>query len=215
MIGHQRDVLSALGIDIWIPKAVACQARVPTGIWRDQSTPESHIETVLAIPNPISPSSSVVAQPRVIEQAKPQPSQTAAAVPQLPHRSIEEVFHVESFSLQALQLNHCVLVIDAGHLTKDQQALWANIQRAGQAIFYELNWPFTWQQMQNGRGASSYARGFIDSMLMERNLLLLGDISHLQHEKAIQLASLQDMLDQPLLKKRLWQFMRSSRVLNA
>ena len=84
-----------------------------------------------------------------------------------------------------------------------------NIQRAVQAEFHALQWPFAWTNMQDGRGAASYVQGFLDALSAEKNVLCLGGIPHLQSSKSIQLASLQDMLDQPLLKKRLWQFMQN------
>ena len=63
--------------------------------------------------------------------------------------------------------------------------------------------------MQDGRGASSYIQGFLDVFSTEKNVLCLGEIPHLQASHSIQLASLQEMLIQPLLKKRLWQFMQN------
>jgi len=46
-------------------------------------------------------------------------------------------------------------------------------------------------------------------MSLEKNIISLGSIPHVTHNKMIQLASLQEMLDQPILKKRLWQFMQN------
>ena len=44
----------------------------------------------------------------------------------------------------------------------------------------------------------------------DKNIIFLGQSGYFNHEKGMQLASLQEMLDQPLLKKRLWQFMQKS-----
>lgn len=211
MIGHQRSVLSALGIDLWIPKGEVCQERMPDIIWRDQSKPEMITEIVVS--PPIAPPES---SSQRIEAARSLPVQPTVLPDLTPavstDFSLDEQFQVEAFSLQMLNLTHCIIVTDATQLTLEQQTLWANIQRAGDAVFYELNWPFAWQKMQNGRGAASYTRGFVDVMLMDKHLIVLGQVASLQHEKAIQLASLQEMLDEPLLKKRLWQFMRRPRT---
>ena len=104
---------------------------------------------------------------------------------------------------------HCVLLVDASYMSAEQQLLWKNIQRAVQAEFHALQWPFAWPNMQDGRGAASYVQGFLDAVSAEKNVLCLGEIPHLQSSEYIQLASLQDTLDQPLLKKRLWQFMQN------
>jgi len=47
-------------------------------------------------------------------------------------------------------------------------------------------------------------------MGVDKDLIALGEIPHLQQADLHQLASLQEMLDQPILKKRLWQFMQKS-----
>ena len=46
MIGHQRDILATLGIDLWIPRDSACQPH-QVSIWRDQAAPEFHSDIVL------------------------------------------------------------------------------------------------------------------------------------------------------------------------
>lgn len=41
MIGQQRNVLAALGIDVWIPRDVVCQKNTASSIWRDQAVEET------------------------------------------------------------------------------------------------------------------------------------------------------------------------------
>src|SRR5690606_1359460 len=55
----------------------------------------------------------------------------------------------------------------------------------------------------------SYIQGFLDGMSAEKNIIFLGTVPYISNSKIIQLASLQEMLDQPILKKRLWQFMQN------
>lgn len=212
MIGHQRDIMAALGIDVWIPKGAVCQPHQPSA-WRDQAPPEAVSEIILpkaparlaqALPQfkaePPPKAEAVPEKPAAAEAAAPKPAESAELAPAL---------QISAFSIEAVSLPHCVLLVDVSHISAEQQQLWKNIQRAVQAEFHALQWPFAWLNMQDGRGAASYVQGFLDALSAEKNVLCLGGIPHLQSSKCIQLASLQDMLDQPLLKKRLWQFMQN------
>lgn len=213
MIGHQRDILATLGIDIWIPRAELCQSHQPA-LWRDQSQPEVLSEIIL--PELKAETSviqrSVVSAP--VEVPAPvviMPTMEIQPQPELVHE-LREIVEVAPFSLQALSLAHCIIVIDATSLTEDQQLLWSNIQRAMLGEFAELNWPFPWDNVQDGRGVESYIQGFLDGMSHDKNIIFLGTVPHLSNSKITQLASLQEMLDRPILKKRLWQFMQSRPV---
>lgn len=209
MIGHQRGILAALGIDIWIPRDEACQQH-QVSIWRDQATPELHSEIILpqtARHEPL-PQEIVPVPVRIVEldEVKEVVEAPVTAAPVQEERQIQ---HIPPFSLQALNLPHCVIVMNATEMTEETQHLWSNIQRAMQGEFYELNWPFPWANMQDGRGVESYIQGFLDMMSMEKNIIFLGSVPYVHPVKMIQLASLQEMLEQPILKKRLWQFMQN------
>ncbi|ATO20849.1 hypothetical protein BS636_14775 [Acinetobacter sp. LoGeW2-3] len=211
MIGHQRDILATLGIDIWIPRAEPCQPHQPA-LWRDQSQPEVLSEIILP---ELKAETPVIERPVVpIEVPAPVVEAPTFEIPfksELVHE-LREIIEVAPFSLQALSLAHCTIVIDASTLTEDQQLLWANIQRAVLCEFSELNWPFPWDNVQDGRGVESYIQGFLDVMSHEKNIIFLGKVPHFSSSKITQLASLQEMLDRPILKKRLWQFMQSRPV---
>lgn len=85
--------------------------------------------------------------------------------------------------------------------------LWHNIQHAVSGEYNELQWPFPLMNFQDGHGAESYVQGFLDAISEDKNIIFLGQSAYLKHSKSINLAGLQEMLTQPLLKKRLWQFM--------
>ena len=209
MIGHQRDILATLGIDIWIPKGDVCQQH-QVSIWRDQAPAELHSEIILPQPTQIAPveKAPLIAPEPVTVEAK---AEVKSKVPVMvaPIQEQREILHIPPFNLQALSLEHCTIVIDATEMTEQTQLLWTNIQRVLQSEFYELNWPFPWVNLQDGRGVESYIQGFLDMMSLGKNIISLGSIPHVTHNKMIQLASLQEMLDQPILKKRLWQFMQN------
>ena len=216
MIGHQRDILATLGIDIWVPKDAACQNMPSSSIWRDQAAPEYLSEIVVAKAQPLIVPEPKAEPLKTLDQPDPLPTPTpvvkevqAEIVPQV----VEErpALHIAAFQLQAFGLPHCVIVTDATELSAEQQQLWNNIQQALQAEYYELQWPFPLINFQDGRGAESYVQGFIDAISADKNIILLGQFSYFNHSKIIHLAGLQEMLDQPLLKKRLWQFMQKTK----
>lgn len=214
MIGHQRDILATLGIDVWIPKAELCQPH-QNHLWRDQSAPELSTEIILPqiqlrVSEPVIAPKESVKQP-IDGIAVNKSVVTVQPAIDLSEQVVQPV-QVDAFSLQILNLDQCCILIDATQMTEEQQRLWMNIQRAVSCEFSELNWPFPWINVQDGRGVGSYVQGFVDVQGTDKNILILGEVPHLIHPKMIQLASLQEMLDQPILKKRLWQFMQPRMV---
>ncbi|WP_313035384.1 hypothetical protein [Acinetobacter sp.] len=212
MIGHQRDILATLGIDIWVPRNAACQKLPSSSLWRDQAAAEYQTEIVLAKAPAVLPLEFKADQ-------KPEPKHTklldvSVSVKVEKAELVAEVItersalQIAAFQLQALSLPHCVIVVEATEITAEQQLLWTNIQQAVTAEYYELQWPFPLMNFQDGHGAESYVQGFLDGMSADKNIIFLGQCDYFKHSKSINLASLQEMLDQPLLKKRLWQFMQ-------
>ena len=214
MMGHQRDILATMGIDIWIPRTVArAQHSQPSGLWRDQAQPEIITELALSqVEPPVSGESDIPeiddALTQFVEIEKENVQQTPK--PATAELQSQPAIQIEAFELQAVSLATCLIVLDASQLTEAQAELWANIQQAIPAEYHELKWPFPLLEMQDGRGAGSYVQGFIDANGVDKDLIALGDIPHLQQVELHRLASLQEMLEQPILKKRLWQFMQKS-----
>ena len=202
--------MAAMGIDLWVPKAAPCQQHSPA-IWRDQSAPEVISEIILKN----RPEQPVAVTPPQLKQSVDVPSSPVVEAkveqvePVVPPTEIRPALNILAFNLEAICLAHCVVLIDSTELTADQQLLWSNIQRAVRSDFFALQWPFGWINLQDGRGAESYVQGFLDAMSLDKNVICLGDIPHLNSAKVYPLASLQQMIEQPLLKKRLWQFMQN------
>ena len=213
MIGQQRQILTDLGIDLWIPRDVACQNFAPTSIWRDQSTQQAELvdfsvselaqatPVVAEKPVPPAPKIAPAPKPELEPIAAPLVVEAAAAVLLQQHSAQAER---SSFELQLLDLNYCAIVIDASQLSTAAQQLWANIHHALQADYQQLNWPFPLLNLQDANGAQSYLEGFLDAHSVAKPLLSLGQLPYL-YQKAQQLPSLDDMLLQPSLKKQLWQ----------
>ncbi|MCH4242935.1 hypothetical protein [Acinetobacter gerneri] len=233
MIEHQRNIMAAMGIDIWVPQGCADIRQVNTSLYRDMARAEAEIEAVLPhIQNETAPQKTIqsdiaittalqtkVTQP-VHENKKPFVDQNAVGL-DVNTQNKNTVTHsniatellaplaVDAFYLQAVSLENCVIVVDVSKLSEAENTLWGNIQRAAPHQYDELKWPFPLGQFQDGRSAHIYVQGFVDALRSDKHVLSLGALPHLADLKLIQLASLQEMLDQPLLKRRLWQFMRN------
>lgn len=215
MIGHQREVLASLGIDLWVPDFLPSQQNVATSIWRDQSTTEIISEIVRSQSQPEVKS---IPEHPSIQHKLPHPTPPAEIAAQsieqevitvIKEEIVREVIHFDAFQLQAVALEQCVLVIEATQLSVEQQQLWQNIVQALPAQKYALNWPFPLLNFQDGRGVQSYIQGFFDGLSQGKTVIALGSIPNANGIKLTQAASLQEMLDQPLLKKALWHMMRA------
>ena len=205
MIGHQREVLASLGIDLWVPDFLPSQQNVATSIWRDQSTTEIISEIVRPQSQPEAKS---IPEHPPAQHKLPHPA-PLAEITALKEEIVREAIYVEAFQLQAIALEYCALVIEATQLSLEQQQLWQNIVQALPAQKYALNWPFPLLNFQDGRGVQSYIQGFIDGLSQGKTVIALGSIPNANGIKVTQAASLQEMLDQPLLKKALWHMMRA------
>lgn len=225
MIGQQRQILTDLGIDLWIPRDVACQNLTAPSIWRDQAIEPLHQWAVIDSEPQVEIPSSAIEQPKPVPQSKHQPQPEPEAdvkllephTTELTHEAVQSIpeqnntaHDLGSFELQLLELAQCAIVIDASQLSTAAQQLWANINQALQAQYQQLNWPFPLLNLQDSNGAHSYLEGFLDAHSVDRPLISLGDLPYL-HPKALRLPSLDDMLAKPMLKKQLWQLIQNNK----
>ncbi|AIL78451.1 MULTISPECIES: hypothetical protein [Acinetobacter] len=216
MIGQQRNILATLGIDIWIPRTQVCQKNNAHTVWRDQIV-ESHtpiIAPTIDVPafeqkpsKPLLPEApKVVEQPSIaIRDDVPQ----SERIVEKPVIAVEQEA-ITPFELQAYCLEKCVIFVDVTALEKEEKQLWTNIQKVKVGHYAELKWPFPLGAYQDQRGVGSYIQGFLDAVAAEKKILCLGKCAYIQHANIIHLASLKEMLDKPLLKKRLWQLMQDN-----
>ena len=204
MMGHQRDILASLGIDIWVSRTAVSQTLPQSSVWRDQAAPEIHSDII--VPAAVNQQLKQQ-QPIIHEEPKQEPSPQHTAVEVVAPDDIPEarvMLQVEAFSIEALQLPYCVILVESTALSQKQQQLWRNIQHALQAEYHVLQWPFALEVLQDGIGVENYVQGFVDVLSADKNMLILGHLPHFKSEQCLHLASLQEMLDQPLLKKSLW-----------
>ncbi|WP_087087801.1 hypothetical protein [Acinetobacter pittii] len=213
MIGQQRNILATLGIDVWVPKTQVCQKNNAQSLWRDHVAEEGEpiilpSKNDLVLEQPIKP--QVIEIPKVeSEIAVPPPVEVPPVVP--PRNEVQApVVTIASFELQAFALEKCVIFLDVTNLADEEKQLWGNIQKAKIGQYAELKWPFPLASYQDQRGAGSYIQGFLDAVAADKKILCLGECSYIQHANIIHLASLKEMLEKPLLKKRLWQLMQDN-----
>lgn len=228
---HQRSLMATMGIDLWVPRSDVQTRPYQNNLYRDIASLEH--SSVMQFDASQNLSQTIHAQPiQQLAQAhvaktdsKSQAENSSLKqnieIQQKSESSVSEQiakqvdFHTEpaiqldAFEVQAFCIANCVILVDCTKLTADQLQLWLNIQHAIVGQYYELKWPFPMLQLQDGKGAHIYIQGFIDALKNERKVLSLGQLSHLQATDIIQLASLQEMIDQPVLKRRLWQFMQN------
>lgn len=197
MIGQQRNIMTQMGIDLWIPRDAMCQKMPPRSLWREQD--QMAVETVTSV---IIPSTNLE-QPQqkldaeIKKTSRQQHHENDAALP------IEISNTVDAFQLQVLSLAEYILVIDALHIDQVQRQLWNNMKDALGAEYLSLDWPLAFDHFQNPQGQHIYLRGFFDVVASQKTCIGLGELPYLP-ATAIQLPSLAQMLQQPLLKQQLW-----------
>ncbi|QIO06287.1 hypothetical protein [Acinetobacter shaoyimingii] len=231
MVEHQRSILAVLGIDLWVPKTDVPTRTITDALYRDQVAPEypvihhhqaDHTQAVL---QPSTQHQNIQEETKNTHAAQ----EVSLLLKKVEVKTVEyvetelpktAVFHsngqsieVDPFVLQACSTENYTLLVNATELSEDQVDLWRNIQKAASGQYNELKWPFALQSFQDGRGASLYIQGFLDSIRTEKRIIAIGHIhaqcltEEMHKGQFVQLASLQEMLDNPQLKRTLWQQM--------
>ena len=235
---HQRSLMAAMGIDLWIPRSDVQTRPYQNNLYRDIATLEQtdniQFDTSSHLPQHVFKANQTqsiqqlaeihptnVEKVNLSQQTEISSLKQNIDIQQKSESSVSEQiskqvdFHttpaiqLEAFEIQAFCISNCVILVDCSKITAEQQQLWLNIQHAMMGQYYDLKWPFPMLQLQDGKGASIYIQGFIDALKNERKVISLGQLPHLQAADIIHLASLQEMIDQPILKRRLWQFMQN------
>lgn len=217
MIGQQRNILATLGIDVWIPKDIVCQKNTASALWRDQNIEQNIQTSSIQFDSQVSQNVTeikVEQQSVAIKEVEPLQQKQEAVVQPIAKQSLIEkeqiviTAQIQSFELQMYVLDNCAILLESSQLNDAQRMLWQNIQKAKLGQYAELKWPFPLAALQESRGLSSYIQGFLDATATSKKILCLGQLDFIQHSNILHLASLEEMLAQPVLKKRLWQLMQ-------
>lgn len=216
MIGQQRNILATLGIDVWIPRDIICQKNT-AALWRDQNIEQNTQLSSIQFDSKVSQGVAeikVEQQSVAIKEVEALQQKQEAVVQPIAKQSLIEkeqiviTAQIQSFELQMYVLENCAILLESSQLNDAQRMLWQNIQKAKLGQYAELKWPFSLAAFQESRGLSSYIQGFLDATATSKKILCLGQLDFIQHSNILHLASLEEMLAQPVLKKRLWQLMQ-------
>lgn len=218
MIGQQRNILATLGIDVWIPRDIVCQKNTVSALWRDQNIEQNIQLSSIQLDSTVSQDVAEIKvehQSVAIKEVETLPhQQETVEVQSIVRQSLIEkeqiviTDQIQSFELQMYVLENCAILLESSQLNDAQRMLWQNIQKAKLGQYAELKWPFPLAAFQESRGLSSYIQGFLDATATSKKILCLGQLDFIQHSNILHLASLEEMLAQPVLKKRLWQLMQ-------
>ena len=125
------------------------------------------------------------------------------------HQPTVNTIQTASSAFQIELLQHTQFLICAVVQDTQQMEIWRNIQRASQTESLQLKWPVEIKDWQVTDAAlQSYLNGFLSAQ-QSRVLMTLGDIHIPIIEQQIapqyRFAALAEMLQQPILKRELWQ----------
>ena len=219
MMARQREMLATLGIDVWIPRERITQKNTAPTLWRDELANDSSSHPIrFDVKQHEAEIQLATEQPYSIETKAPKDDFEIADISPVVEKQLERehlekeqliiTASIQAFELQMYAMENCVILLESSQLNAAQQKLWRNIQLAKAGQFTELQWPFPLADFQEIRGLSSYIQGFLDAHATQKKILCLGELNFIQHSNIINLASLENMLAQPLLKKQLWQLMQ-------
>ena len=218
---HQRSLLAVMGIDIWIPKTDVPIETFTPHLYRDTAYPEQSTNSnfqiipvadqnaeIASLEHSIADDSSVLV-PVATKVETPVKDIAEAVISNDVSVVATTALTIDAFEIQAYCLESCLIVLETTNLTVQQLELWNNIQRSQSGQFFVLKWPFPSAQFQDGHKAHIYVQGFLDALKSDRKVLSLGHLPNYSVHELVQLASLQEMIEQPILKKRLWKFMQN------
>lgn len=234
---RQRAILAGLGIPLWIPKLLGArkQHAASTIIWRDQPGLDQlgiSIPQTLQVANVAAQQETSVVpienQSSVARQAVPEQSAKVADVTvsnpiiaPMPLPGADVAVHPADslssqpllrFSVQAVEINHWILLVDEQTLQSTEvRQLWGNICAAfAKTEQLRFNWPLAdglrWQHPQ---GAKAALNGFLFRLGMDKRIGLMGQLQDdVMPDRIERLPTLQELIEQPLKKRSLWQLLK-------
>lgn len=218
-LAQQRQMLAYMGIDLWVAKDQSHLKTVENVLYRDSVVDQHHSSIAINLPNlqqvveyrdlnakhVINEPEKIVPSPNVVKE-KLETSFESEQVLVIE----DEQLVVEAFELQAVVFAQHILVLDSTQLTAEQQTLLSNIQASQSGQSYQLKWPFALVHLQDGRGVSAYVAGFLAALQQEQSIVALGQLPITLSKQLLIMPSLQEMLDEPLLKRKLWHVMQGN-----
>lgn len=222
-------ILQQLGIRRWIPRMQGHALADSAEIWQDQIDAQS-MPIEQTVPNPqdlhtmqrgastdslhpqTTSAHTVLAPLATASQSATDHQLAARDLATMQSATVDEAVDTLTISTATFQielLQHKQFVICAVVQDTQQMELWRNIQRASQTESLQFKWPVEIKDWQvTDATLQSYLQGFLLAQ-QSRVLMTLGDIHIPIIEQQIapqyRFAALAEMLQQPLLKRELWQ----------
>lgn len=226
MIEQQRQQLAMMGIDLWIPRHAAVRSiSTATTLWRDADIGQSAQLSTLSKRAELE--SAIVLKQEIKQETaiKPDDQHVSLNLKTIEVPNLQETAHAavtkidveqleieqQAFQLQVLFSEQFVLLVDQQQLTAQTLPLWRNIQHALHLQDASLQWPFPLVNLQEPSGLQDYLQGFFDVVAAEKSIFCLGELPVSFKLSCQTVASLQDMLQQPLLKQQLWKLIQHLR----
>lgn len=208
---HQRNLLSNMGIDIWVPRdAIVCENSV-SQFWRDEVISEEielEDEPVL-----VNEDHSDIAQKEITLEVE---NDVAIKIEKDKETLIdiaqEQEIVIEPFVLSAFVSSKIIIFINTFDLLGDERQLLNSLVTTLSLSQHDLRWPIL-ESLQDQNFLSIYIKGFVDIRSKadtQMSQIFLGKKPNgILLEGIQEFASLKEMIDMPNKKKILWEYLKS------
>lgn len=208
---HQRNLLSNMGIDIWVPRdAIVCENSA-SQFWRDEvifEEIELEDEPVL-----VNEDHSDIVQKEITLEIE---NDVALKIEKDKETSIniaqEQEIVIEPFVLSAFVSSKIIIFINTFDLLGDERQLLNSLVTTLSLSQYDLRWPIL-ESLQDQNFLSIYIKGFVDIRSKadtQMSQIFLGEKPNgILLEGIQEFASLKEMIDMPNKKKILWEYLKS------
>ena len=146
----------------------------------------------------------------ISHQQEPIRTDVAIATDLTPVQEAKEI-HVEfkqEFILEACCFAKQVIMIERQQMSTTHEQLWRNIQAIEEnSQVVQLFWPIPQLNLNDEKGMKYYLQGFLDMHVMSKPIIFLGQTDLFSSESMQMAPSLNEMIEQPLLKRTLWKLL--------
>ncbi|MCF9045414.1 hypothetical protein [Acinetobacter nectaris] len=206
---HQRNLLSNMGIDIWVPRdAIVCENSA-SQFWRDEVISEEiELEDK---PVFVNEHHSDIAQKEITLEVKKDVALKIDKENSIDIAQEQEIV-IEPFVLSAFVSSKIIIFINTFDLLGDERQLLNSLVTTLSLSQYDLRWPIL-ESLQDQKFLSIYIKGFVDIRSKadtQMSQIFLGEKPNgILLEGIQEFASLKEMIDMPNKKKILWEYLKS------
>lgn len=219
MLHHQHNILTQIGIDIWIPKSAQVKEYSAQSVWRHSKEKElDFAEDTSTHTFSFDEQAEVVetlSEPRIeaqqVKKIEPQnivnEEKNLEQKQQSVNKEIKLISNVERFVLTAFSYREAIILTSYDNLNDHEHKLLQAITAFCKAVPLNLSWPLPFENLQDPDYIKCYIQGFLDQFGRKKTIIILGSIP-IKIDQAIYTVSLQEMIEQPALKCELWTLLK-------